>query len=90
MIKILHDVDVCKFYCVIDGQESHLNYSDSGDGTLDFYQTYVPSALRGQGLATRIVKEAMQYAAEQHLRVIPSCWFVGLFFKRHPEYAGLL
>lgn len=89
-MEILHDARLRKFYCVIDGQEAHLNYSDSGDGSLDFYHTYVPSALRGQGIATRIVKEAVKYATEQHSRVVPSCWYVALFFKRHPEYAGLL
>ncbi len=88
-MEIVHDTRLCKFYSVLDGQEAYLNYSVTGDGTLDFYHTYVPSSLRGPGIASTIVKEALQYAAEQHSQVIPSCWYVALFFKRHPEYADL-
>lgn len=47
-----------------------------GSDTVDFYSTYVPEACRGTGAGVHIVNDALAWAHQQHLKVIPSCWFV--------------
>ena len=75
---------------MIDGKEAEMTYRQVDERTLDFNHTYVPPSLRGQGIAERLVREAADYAQELGFRVIPSCSYVRVFFKRHPQYADLL
>jgi predicted GNAT family acetyltransferase len=70
--------------------ESHLVYRQIDDHTVNYYHTYVPPELRNQGIALTLVTEAAKYALENDLSVIPSCSYVDVFFRRHPEYAKAL
>lgn len=67
-----------------------LEYLEAGDGTLDYYRTYVPHALRGRGVASALTATALEYALERRLGVVPSCPFVAKFMERHPKYHALL
>ena len=60
------------------------------DGVLDFASTYTPEELRGRGIASAVVRGALEYAREHHCRVVPTCWFVKGYIQRHPEYTGLV
>lgn len=82
--EIIHQND--KFYTIIDGMESHLQYMLQDNGLINFYHTFVPPELRGRGIAMEIIKAGMDYAAETNLKVIPSCSAVQSFINRHPEY----
>jgi predicted GNAT family acetyltransferase len=73
----------------IEGQEAYLRYLPAGDGALDYVSTFVPETLRGRGIATAIVRQALDHARAEGRRVIPSCWFVRDFLVKHPEYAHL-
>lgn len=89
-MEIIHDHTARRFYSILDGKEAEMTYRQVDKTTLNFNHTYVPPSLRGQGIAERIVREAVTYAREQGFRVIPSCSYVRVFFKRHPQYADLL
>lgn len=65
-----------------------LHYAQSG-GHLRLIHTEVPAALRGRGYAAALARAALEYARDQHLRVVPSCPFVRSYLARHPEFAGL-
>ncbi|HET8697747.1 MAG TPA: GNAT family N-acetyltransferase, partial [Gammaproteobacteria bacterium] len=58
--------------------------------TLDYRHTFVPPPLRGQGIASRLVRFALDHALEHRLTVIPSCPFVAAYIKGHPRYRPLL
>jgi predicted GNAT family acetyltransferase len=49
----------------------------------------VPDALRGQGIASRLVRFALDYALAARVRVVPSCPFVAAFLDRHPGYESI-
>jgi hypothetical protein len=88
---ITHDQDHHQFTCDMDGKISHLKYAVIDDGkVLDYKSTYVPSELRGQNIATELVKVGLAYAREQGYKIIPSCSFVRAYMERHPEYDDLL
>lgn len=89
-MDILHDQTARRFYSIFDGKEAEMTYRQVNETTLDFNHTYVPPSLRGQGIAERIVREAVTYAQEQGFGVIPSCSYVRAFFKRHPQYTDML
>ena len=78
-------------FVVRDGErESQLVYLPLEHDTVDFRSTYVHPAARGHGVGEKLVREALEWARVEGLRVIPSCWFVGTVVRRHPEYAPLL
>ena len=88
-MEILHDIQKQKFYVVVDGLESHLEYVKM-ENVLNLIHTYVPNALRGKGIAGEVVKAALTHAEENELKIIPSCSYVDMYFQRHPEYEDLL
>jgi predicted GNAT family acetyltransferase len=79
-----------RFVAICQGAESRLEYTPLGGDTLDLRSTFVPQQLRGRGIGGRIVRRVLEYARDQNLRVIPSCWFVRDFIAANPRYRPLL
>ena len=51
--------------------------------------TYVPDALRGQGLAEELLDALLSDARAQGFTIVPLCPFVASQARRHPEWAAL-
>lgn len=85
-IDIQHDPQEHKYFAVLDGHEGHVVYSEEGDGARDFHHTFVPPELRGQGVAEKIVRHALDDTRKQGLRYTASCPYVVAFLEKHPEY----
>jgi len=66
-----------------------LNYRRTGN-TISFDHTETPVAARGRGLASRLVRGALQAARTQGLKVVPRCGFVRDYLAKHPEFGDLL
>ena len=67
---------------------AHLDYLIEG-GRMVCTHTFVPPALRGQGLAEQLVQAALAEARANGWRVVPACSYVAVFIERHPEYRDL-
>ena len=72
-----------------EGQLSIAEYQ-LGAGTIAFTHTLVPPALRGRGIATRLVEAALASARAQRLGVVPRCSMFSVYMQRHPETHDLL
>ena len=88
MNEVINDTQGSRFVLNIDGNEVYVLYSEDKD-VIDLYSTYTPPKLRGQGLAEKVVKAALEYAKEKKLKVVPTCWYVRKFLEKHTEYMGL-
>jgi|TARA_R110002012_G_scaffold280959_5_gene469914 uncharacterized protein len=55
----------------------------------DAEHTVVPPALRGQGIAGRLVEALIEDARSEGFKIIPTCSYVAAQFDRHPEWADL-
>jgi uncharacterized protein len=88
--EILHDETRQRFTHERDGQTSYLVYRRLDEQTVDFISTYTPPALRGRGIAARIVRQALEWADSQGLKVVPSCWFVAEYIDRDPAWRRVL
>ena len=73
----------------IDEDLATAEYRRSGN-TIFFIHTDVPRVLEGKGVASRLVKTALDDARLQHLAVVPFCPFVASFIRRHPDYKDLV
>jgi predicted GNAT family acetyltransferase len=55
------------------------------ENAIFFIHTEVPHALKGQGIASRLIQVALEDARTRHLAVIPFCPFVAGYIRRHPD-----
>jgi uncharacterized protein len=88
--EIVHDTDHQRFTHERDGHTSYLAYRRLDERTVDFVSTYTPPALRGRGIAARVVKQALEWAEAEGLAVVPSCWFVREYVEREPSWQRVI
>lgn len=70
----------------VDGQKvGHADFADRGDQRV-FYHTVVDPEFGGRGLATILVKEALDNARDAGKRIVPVCSMVETVLKKHPEF----
>jgi predicted GNAT family acetyltransferase len=89
MSDVINDIQGSRFVLEVEGEEVYLLYAEDKE-TIDLYSTYTPNNLRGQGLAAKVVKVALEYAKNNKLKVIPGCWYVRKFLGKHPEYQDIV
>ena len=51
--------------------------------------TETPPALRGRGIASELVKGALELIRADGLKVVAGCGFVVDYLRKHPEFADL-
>ena len=78
-----------RFEISVDGRIAFSKYLLAGEKII-IEHTEVPIELEGKGIATRIVRTALDYARAQKLEVMPLCPFTAGFIHRHPEYQNLV
>ena len=71
------------------GEPAVVTYTLSGD-VITFDHTLVPDALRGQGIATKLVLACLESARARGLRVVPQCTVFSAYMRKHPETHDLL
>lgn len=87
----LTDLDVTRneaenrFETTVDGHLSKIDYRRYGDDKIAYVHTEVPPELEGQGIASKMVKVALQYVRENNLKLMPLCPFVKSYLQRHAE-----
>ena len=65
-------------------------YPSVDEGVVEIKRVYVSPILRGQGVAHEMMLEAYKTIKDKKLKVIPSCKYASVWFKRHPEYQDIL
>jgi len=60
------------------------------ENVMEILETYTPPEYRGRGIASKILKHALEFAKEKNLKVRPICSYSIHFFIKHPEYRELL
>jgi uncharacterized protein len=78
-----------RFELEVDGQLA-VAYYRMTPGVITFVHTEVPQALSGRGVATKLIRGALEMVRAQSLKVVPQCPFVSAFMGKHPEYNDLL
>ena len=89
-LEIQHNEERKRFFSIIDGKEAYLTYTDNGNNVLIFDHTYVPFSLRGQSIAAKIVKNALEYARKNNFKVIPACSYVSSYIEKNEQYNDLV
>ena len=82
--EVLHRQN--RFYKIVNGMESHMDYEIHEPSTIVFYHTFVPEELRGKGLAREIIKEGLDWAMAEEMDIVPACSAVRRFIDLHEDY----
>jgi predicted GNAT family acetyltransferase len=85
----LNEADSC-YEISIDGKRVALTHFVDNNGIAIFDHTETDPAFEGQGIAGRLVQQAMDDIRARGLRVWPLCPFVVHWFKKNPDYADLI
>jgi predicted GNAT family acetyltransferase len=88
-IQVRHNPAESRFEAVVDGLLSVADYQLRGTEMV-MTHTFVPPALRGRGIAEKLVRVALEHARSERLRVVPACSYVAVFIERHPEFHPLV
>lgn len=80
-MDIQHEPQRHRFVVVMDGLESVLEYRLYGN-RIDFTHTFVPEALRGRGIAEKLVRTGIAWARGQDYAMEASCWYAKRFLAR--------
>lgn len=87
-LDVVHNAAENRFETWIEGQLSKLDYLDEGD-TIVMTHVGVYPEHRGQGVAGKLTRVALEYAKEKSLRVIPMCPYIAAYIRRNPQYIEL-
>ncbi|MDX1417748.1 MAG: GNAT family N-acetyltransferase [Candidatus Promineifilaceae bacterium] len=84
-VDVLNNKEANRFEIHLGGKTAFAHYQ-LRNTTIIFDHTVVPPDLSGQGIGSKLIRAALDYAREQQLTVIPACPFVSAFIRQHPEY----
>ncbi|MFO7445295.1 MAG: GNAT family N-acetyltransferase [Ignavibacteriaceae bacterium] len=88
--EVKHDETNMNFSIKLNGKESSLKYRLKGSNTIEMFSTYVPEEHRNKGLASKMAVEALSFARNKNLKVIPTCSFMRDFISRNKEYEDMV
>jgi predicted GNAT family acetyltransferase len=80
-LDIQHEIEQQRFVLKMDGGEALLQYRLLPGNGIDFSHTFVPPALRGRGIAEKLVRKGLSWAREQGYEIQASCWYVQRFIR---------
>ncbi len=72
----------------VDGALAFAEYS-LAPGTVIITHTETPPALRGRGIASKLVQGALEQIRADGLKVVAGCGFVVDYLEKHPEFADV-
>ena len=77
-----------RFELDVDGALAFADYRLTPD-TVIITHTETPRVLRGRGIASELVKGALELIRADGLKVVAGCGFVVDYLQKHPEFADL-
>jgi predicted GNAT family acetyltransferase len=81
--------DKRRFELDIDGQVIFANYRRQ-DGVLSITHVEAPPALRGTGLAGRLMQGVVAIARAEDRKIAPLCGYAAAWLRRHREFQDLV
>ncbi|QDP86109.1 N-acetyltransferase [Chryseobacterium sp. SNU WT5] len=67
-----------------------IEYNTDKDGILDITHTEVDQEFGGKGLGKELVKAVVEYAKDNHYKIIASCPYAKKTMERTPEFKDVL
>jgi len=88
-VTVTHNEARQRFEATVEGHLCVADYQMRGN-VMWMTHTGVPTAVGGRGIAAELVRAALAWAGDKGYRVVPSCSYVDVYMRRHPETLTLL
>lgn len=75
-----------RFTTTVEGKEGYLQFRQISPQVFDLNYINVHEDIRGKGIGTSLLHNALIFAQKEHIQVIPGCDFVRDFLAKHPEF----
>lgn len=89
MRQVRNNTAQSRFELEVEGGIAFANYRATPSAII-ITHTETPRALRGRGIASELVKGALESIRADGHKVIAGCGFVIDYLGKHPEYADLI
>ena len=92
-MEVKHINDNPKGYFYIDHEDkpaAKMTYVHSMPGVIIIDHTEVSPVLKGQGAGKLMLETAVEYARNEHLKIIPLCPFAKAMIDKTAEYQDIL
>ncbi|MEP0711443.1 GNAT family N-acetyltransferase [Algoriphagus sp.] len=92
-IKIQHDFDGKRgsFFILEDSMRiAQMIYVTNGSKKMIIEHTEVDESMKGQGIGLKILRELVQFARKEEIKVIPLCPFAKAMFQKKGELQDVL
>ncbi|MCP2251671.1 hypothetical protein LY13_000402 [Prauserella aidingensis] len=88
--KVTDNPDDRRYEIHVDGERAGMAEYRRRDDTVAFLHTEIGEAYGGRGLASELIRYALDDARGQGLDVLPHCPFVRDFIAKHEDYLDLV
>jgi predicted GNAT family acetyltransferase len=89
-IAVTDHPDRERFEITADGELAGFTQYRRRPGLIAFVHTEIDPRYEGRGLASALIREALDASRDEGLAVLPFCPFVNAYIEKHPEYAELV
>lgn len=90
-IQHINDIKRGSFEAVEDGKEAgKMTYTWAGDSKFIIDHTEVNEEFNGKGVGKKLVMASIDYARNNHLKIIPLCPFAKSVFDKSEEIRDVL
>ena len=87
--SVRNNSEKSRFELDIGNEIAFANYRRTPEAVV-ITHTETPRRLRGRGIASELVKGALELIRADRRKVIAGCGFVADYLQKHPEYADLM
>jgi predicted GNAT family acetyltransferase len=89
-LRVSENTDRNRFEVYVDGELAGFVTYSLRDGQISFPHTETFPRFQHRGVASALVREALNAARDRGLSVLPLCGFVSWFIDRNREYVDLV
>lgn len=89
-IMIHRDEANHRFYALVDNKECILEYKELDPNTYEYFHTLVPEDLRHHGIAAKLAEYALDWAHQNHKKVVASCSYVMNYIAKNKRFRDLV
>lgn len=86
---LFHNQAQNQFEFELENGSAFVEYFTEGE-KIYLTHTEVSESLRGNGIATQLIRQTLHYIKERHWTLVPQCAFVSDYVGQHPEWRSIL
>jgi predicted GNAT family acetyltransferase len=89
-VQVTNNPEEHRYEIRADGELAGYTIYRERPGLIVFVHTEIDQRFEGHGLASQLIRTALEDAKERELQVLPFCPFVNGYIARHREYVELV